>query len=171
MTNVQLFTIKFNELIIKAEKIYDINMSDVGLMLDLKGNSTLGVAVLAANGRKFIRFNTEAVEHYLDHMVDDTLPHEVAHMVEYVQRGSSNHGANWKKICAELGGNPTRCFDGLQFPLLKPARKMREWLYINEQGNAMNFSTVRHNRMQNKGITYSGSLGKYSAEDFVGEVK
>lgn len=40
----------------------------------------------------------------------DTIRHEYAHYMDYMQNGFSSHGASWKKCCAVVGAYPTRCF-------------------------------------------------------------
>lgn len=38
----------------------------------------------------------------------DTLLHEIAHALDYLERGYTNHDANWKKWCRVVGADPTR---------------------------------------------------------------
>jgi len=51
-------------------------------------------------------------------VMGDVVRHEIAHAIEFETTGRSSHGAGWKRLAAELGADPTRCFDG---PLLPPA--------------------------------------------------
>lgn len=51
---------------------------------------------------------------FLFHKVDDadsrdTLLHEIAHALDYEERGTTDHGPNWKKWCRVVGANPVRC--------------------------------------------------------------
>ena len=41
-----------------------------------------------------------------DSMVLDTMWHELAHCIDYCNRGKSDHGFEWKKIASELGATP-----------------------------------------------------------------
>ena len=60
--------------------------------------------------------------HYCDQggwdVMEDVVRHEIAHAIEFEKTGRSSHGPEWKRLAAELGADPTRCFDG---PLLPPA--------------------------------------------------
>lgn len=44
--------------------------------------------------------------------VEDTIRHEIAHAVDYEQRGRSSHDATWKRIAIRCGAKPQRCFGG-----------------------------------------------------------
>jgi predicted SprT family Zn-dependent metalloprotease len=52
-------------------------------------------------------------------LMEDVVRHEIAHAFEFEKTGRSSHGPGWKRLAAELGADPTRCFDG---PLLPPAQ-------------------------------------------------
>ncbi len=39
----------------------------------------------------------------------DTLLHEIAHAVQYIQTGFSNHGREWQDIAKKVGCSPKRC--------------------------------------------------------------
>lgn len=41
--------------------------------------------------------------------VRDTILHEIAHALDFMRHGSSNHGPRWKAICREIGARPVRC--------------------------------------------------------------
>ena len=41
----------------------------------------------------------------------DTLLHEVAHAVQYIKTGKTNHGKEWKQIAEQVGCMPKRCAD------------------------------------------------------------
>ena len=49
------------------------------------------------------------VEQNTEELVEDTILHEIAHALDYLDRGYSNHDINWKKICIRIGANPKRC--------------------------------------------------------------
>jgi len=39
----------------------------------------------------------------------DTILHELAHVEDYVRRGTSDHSYEWKRLAQKIGANPTRC--------------------------------------------------------------
>ncbi len=41
--------------------------------------------------------------------VEDTILHEIAHALDYMERGRSAHDRNWRKWCLRVGANPQRC--------------------------------------------------------------
>jgi predicted SprT family Zn-dependent metalloprotease len=49
------------------------------------------------------------VENNKEELVEDTILHEIAHALDYLERGYSNHDAPWKKICVRIGARPERC--------------------------------------------------------------
>lgn len=44
--------------------------------------------------------------------IADTVLHEIAHALDFEERGTMDHGFNWKKICVRVGAKPERCYDG-----------------------------------------------------------
>jgi predicted SprT family Zn-dependent metalloprotease len=43
-------------------------------------------------------------------MLEDTVPHEIAHFVCQVKGLGKNHDEGWRKVCRELGGNGITCY-------------------------------------------------------------
>ena len=44
-------------------------------------------------------------------VMKDTLLHEIAHALQYIKTGKTNHGTGWKEIASEVGCKPIRCAD------------------------------------------------------------
>lgn len=40
--------------------------------------------------------------------IEDTLRHEIAHVLDYINRGTSDHGPKWKRWARRCGADPTR---------------------------------------------------------------
>lgn len=71
-----------------------------------------GYAGLNKHGVYFLRFNHEAILNYNEDMTNDTIPHEVAHLVCFNQRHlGSDHDDGWKRVCRMLGGDDSRTHD------------------------------------------------------------
>jgi predicted SprT family Zn-dependent metalloprotease len=49
------------------------------------------------------------VENNEEALVEDTILHEIAHALDYLERGYSSHDKHWKKICVRIGARPERC--------------------------------------------------------------
>lgn len=42
-------------------------------------------------------------------VIRDTLLHEIAHAVQFIKQGKTDHGREWKRIAGEVGCSPERC--------------------------------------------------------------
>ena len=62
--------------------------------------------------RMVITISRFFIEHATVEAIQETVLHEFAHACDYHERGTSDHGDNWKSWCRELGMKSTdRCFD------------------------------------------------------------
>ena len=149
----------------KANKLFDIDLQPI-VRFDLKGTCTGRAERLGS--QDYIRINPEAVDKDLDYILNNTVPHEVAHLVCYVkfprERG---HGKYWKSVCTKLGyENPSRCHN----IDLTPTRKTRKWLYVLDCGEEVILKTNRHKKVLN-GVVYKvGGIKLLSAKHFVREL-
>ncbi len=104
-----------------------------------------------------LEFNVDAINKDWDEMVNEVIPHEVAHVVDYVYRGKSNHDRFWSMLCSQLGGNPSRTHT---IPVEK-ARKTTKVQYIASCGTEVWLTTQMHNKVQKGGVrrlTRTGGL-------------
>ncbi len=92
----------------KAKELYGLDMSQVGIHFDLKGRAA-GMACRRGN-QYFMRFNRDMLtREAFDHVLNDTVPHEIAHQVCFMNRAlGSNHDAGWARVCRALGGTGDR---------------------------------------------------------------
>ena len=65
-------------------------------------------------GRAFLKsgkleFSTSLYVANREAFLNDTVPHEFAHLVAYQVYGDEGHGAGWKSVMVALGYEPTRC--------------------------------------------------------------
>jgi len=101
-----------------------------------------------------IRLNLEAAKLDMRHMLEDTIPHEVAHIIAFHNGTDRGHGRVWRSICIDLGGSGERCHSiGLT-----PARKVNRFKYITSNGGEVVLTSVRHNKLQ------CGKIISYTAE-------
>ena len=95
-----------------AEQKFNIKMPAVQIRFDLTGRAA-GMA-----GRKgfayYLRFNVSHMSlggQSWEHILNDTVPHELAHTVcQSNPQFGRNHDAGWKRVCLALGGNGNRCY-------------------------------------------------------------
>jgi|GEM_PF-3404077 len=115
-----------------------------------------------------IEFNVEAILRDWEEMVNNTIPHEMAHIVDmFLHGGRSSHGPRWQSIAYALGCNPRRTHN---IPLTK-ARRPRRYLYIASCGTQIELGS-RHHRRVSKGETFivkktGGSIRK---EHYTGKI-
>lgn len=125
---------------------YNMDLSTLRVRYDLKGR-TAGWAI----GGHTIRLNTTAIygdeAHFRD-MVNDTVPHEIAHIV--CHRNPSlgrKHDAGWAAVCRALGGTGKRTHD---MTTIEFARG-RTYIYTSTGGKEYAISEQRHRRVQTGG--------------------
>lgn len=81
-----------------------------------------------------------------EHVLLVTIPHEIAHIIDAAQRGTSDHSDHWRKIDLSLGGTGKQFHD---CAVKKPVR----YVYI-VAGREVHMTGVAHNRIQRGSHTY-----------------
>lgn len=114
------------------------------LTYDLKG----GVAGYANGSKNTIQLNGHFLldESTRDDMLNDTLPHEIAHIVQrQLWPSSQSHGYEWRSVMRAFGLVPTRCHN---YGNVKPARKRKRYrVFCSNCDYRMTFSDVVRNRL------------------------
>ncbi|MCA1800818.1 MAG: SprT-like domain-containing protein, partial [Actinobacteria bacterium] len=89
----------------RAEREFHVDMSKVTVRFDLKGCAA-GMAGWTPRGGYYLRLNTTMIQGSgYNHIVNDTIPHEVAHLVCFMMPHlGSGHNNGWKRVCRHLGG-------------------------------------------------------------------
>lgn len=122
------------------------------IRFDLRGRAA-GMA-----GRKgmnyFMRFNRDMMLNAgWDHLIKDTVPHELAHIICFALGTDRGHGFYWRRTCIELGGNGERCHsEAVTYA------KGRTYVYTTSTGRTVNLSETKHRRVQ-QGASYTGRNG------------
>lgn len=93
-----------------------------------------------------LRFNREAMEKDWVHMVRDTIPHEVAHLIAFAhpRLGAKNHNRQWRAIAQALGCSGDRCHT-MQ---LTPAKKRTRYRYVLDNGQEVLAGPKHHLMIQ-----------------------
>lgn len=126
-----------------------INLDHV--RFDLKGKAA-GQAI--KNGDWYeIRVNPEIAAQNWEEYLNQTIPHEVAHIVQYqIYPYCGGHGRAWKGIMRVFGKDPKRCHD---YDLTNvTVRRQRRIRYECEPGCEHMLTMTRHNKIQRKGDKY-----------------
>jgi SprT protein len=107
---------------IKAEQAFGRKFERCSIRMDIQANSgRAGTASIAP--RRLIRINPTIYRNHPQHVVNETCPHEVAHLVAFDLYGRSGwgHGRGWKNVMRAIGQKPERCHNLLvQKDLNKP---------------------------------------------------
>lgn len=145
---------KVEQLVVRARELYgpDAVPQNLQIRFDLRGRNA-GQAC-RENGRYWIRFNTDMMQNTgWDHIINNTVPHELAHVLCGWKGWDSGHGRNWQRVCRALGGNAERCHS----EQVKYA-KGRTYIYTTTTGKTVMLSQIRHRKIQ-QGVVYRMLLG------------
>lgn len=154
MSNQQLILEATQECLARAEKMYNVDLSSVVITFDLKG-VCMGQArwrEIKSSGRVFnlqLRFNLRMCSEDMNDAINDTVPHEVAHIVcGMVPHLGRNHDAGWKDVCIKLGGTgKTYHTQEVIFG------KGKTYAYTASCGKVINLSEQRHKKLL-RGVTF-----------------
>jgi predicted SprT family Zn-dependent metalloprotease len=172
MNNEALVRQKAEEVMQKARTIYGVNLTDVTIQFNIKGHRVAGQARVR-KGRMYLRFHPKAVSDHLQDTLDNTVPHEVAHLVCYELGWGFNHGLFWRNADIALGGNGKRCHDmDLGRPdyatRLAKFHARRCYVYMDSMGKERRVTVQKHRKIQ-RGTRYlfHDNRGVISRLDFV----
>lgn len=145
---------KLKSLVEFAETHFNYSRGMPTLKYDVRGR----VAGYAYVNENLIRFNRTLLVENVDKFIEQTVPHEFAHLVDYYlhpsnfdrgvgQRKRSIHGPTWKRIMMAFGANPSRCHS---YDTSRSRRRTRAYRWTcSECGNVMDLGPKRHRNMIN----------------------
>ena len=144
------FQKRVSDVLEMAHETYSIgDLQHTEIRFDLKGRSA-GQAVIRGS-RLILRFNQEAIEKDWNGMFNDTIPHEIAHLVCFKRPElGRNHNKGWKRVCESLGGASDRCHS----IELTPAKRTTRFLYVLEDGTEVKLTKGKHLKVR----SYPGQL-------------
>ena len=169
---VEAVEAKVKECIALAEKKFCVEMPNVAVRFDLTGKAA-GVAMRRWNTYT-LRFNPRHMAlggKTWDHILNDVVPHEVAHTVcQSNPRVGHGHNRGWKNVCLALGGNGQRCYTDEDTPELAAQTELPPYVYITTTGVEIRITKVRHNKIQ-RGSQYTvrgkGELNRECAFNYM----
>lgn len=157
----------------KADEIYGTKLAgNVAIRFDIRGYRMAGQAGFK-HGNFFLRFHPEYIESNFDDMLNNTVPHEVAHIVGYATNiGIRRHNDAWKAACLKLGGNGKRChsMDNEDFAPSKDERiakydARRPFAYEDEHGRVHYVTAQLHKKMHEGWVRKAGGIRRYIAPE------
>lgn len=152
---MEKYQVKLNELRTLCEQKYGKPLPPVELKLDLKGKSG-GLAICGPQYK--IRLNSQIAEQSL---LDEILPHELAHIAAHYYKLGRNHDKGWKNCCITLGGTGERCHTHA----VAASRTQKRYQYTTSTNSNVIITATRHNKIQGQGMVYKykdgGLINKY----------
>jgi predicted SprT family Zn-dependent metalloprotease len=160
------------EVVEKIKALYGMDLSQVRISFDLRGR-----AAGKAGGRGYrlpghnyyVKFNRDMLtREAFEHVIQDTVPHEYAHVVCYMDPGKGkNHDYGWARVCRELGGSGARTHDEEVV-----YGKGITYEYTTDRGHKVRLSDKRHRYVQAGGtLRYKhgkGAVSQLCAHSVVG---
>lgn len=105
---------------------------------------------------------------------DNTVSHEIAHMVDYARRGRSGHDRIWKAIHRALGGTGARCSQ-YGSEIKRVAGRVTNWyLYRNASGAEILVGPKHHAALRSGKYTHLSNTKtrqRFTLSDWTGIVK
>lgn len=161
MSNVELVRNEAERVLRKAEQMFGIDLSHTVIKFDLKG-AAAGIASSSWMGKRLeLRFNAVMINNgSFEHIFNDTVPHEVAHLVGFVTGRDNGHGRFWRNACIQLGGSG-KTYHSEEVVYAKG----KTYEYTATCGKAIRLSQQRHNKIQQRGavLTVRSTNGKIHA--------
>ena len=97
---------KVNDLMqVAAIKWPAVQFPQITVKMNARLRTTAGRAYLQQG---IVEFNPSIYEAHVEEFLEDTVPHEVAHVVAYYVFGSTGHDIFWKQVCSDLGSATQR---------------------------------------------------------------
>ena len=159
---------KVREVVELASELYDfpIKFEDINIKWKNKGRAAAQASYDRRRLQYGLAFQLESAHVDIDEMLNDTIPHEVAHLVNFWNPSTgTNHDYGWKRVCIRLGGTGNRTHS----QVLTKAKYRKIYLYVTDSGDQRIVkSAAKHRRIQ-KGVRYRiCNTGEwYGASNFV----
>ncbi|URC15240.1 SprT-like domain-containing protein [Paraglaciecola Antarctic GD virus 1] len=147
---------KFLECKKDAEEKYGVNMGLLTLRTTLRGTKMGSANMSFAGGPKlWINLNINAINGtkvQRDYVIDVTIPHEMAHIVNFLLPSSGkDHNRGWKSVCLALGGNGTVKYSGSEVGNISSSKNYNYLI----SGKNVSIGRIRHGRIQAGTTSYN----------------
>lgn len=167
---IQEVQAKVAQLIARAEQLYKIKLPAVPIRFDLTGRAAGNASCMrnrwtGETSGFFLRFNIAHMRSDTDwpHIINDTVPHEVAHTVcQAFPHLGKNHDSGWKQVCRALGGNGSRTYSAADAP--EAAARRTPFVYITTSGARCPVTPIIHRKIQGGKVYIAKQGGKLTRE-------
>jgi SprT protein len=103
---------KCKEVFARAMELYGTDLSKVAISFDLRGRVGGWASAKGTPRRYAMRFNHDMLLREEKEMIDEVVPHEIAHIVCFMKpQLGRNHDYGWAHVCRQLGGTGNRTHD------------------------------------------------------------
>jgi SprT protein len=147
---------KCKEVFARAMELYGTDLSKVAISFDLRGRVGGWASAKGTPRRYAMRFNHDMLLREEKEMIDEVVPHEIAHIVCFMKpQLGRNHDYGWAHVCRQLGGTGNRTHD---MPVVYGNGVTYE--YTTTRGHKVRLNEKRHAVIQ-RGVplTYRKGLG------------
>ncbi|MGL6228558.1 MAG: SprT-like domain-containing protein [Culicoidibacterales bacterium] len=138
----------------KANRLYNLNLAPV-VDFNIRSGRTAGLATYYPFTKQMkLSFNVNMMilsEENWTAMLDNTVAHEIAHLVEYAMRGDSSHGSIFIRINKSLGGYGTTKHN------MVTNKAGGNFVYHTDRGDIV-LSGIRHKKVQSGVTSYTSSI-------------
>jgi|SRR6185312_3104305 len=144
MPNIKkrLITTRVNEVVALAEKLYgEIPKVNLSLFNHARHHALASVH----DDYLLVQFSEESINKYFDDLLNDIIPHEIAHLIAIYFYKNRSHNKQWKEICLALGGDGR----AVTHNVLTPKRLHRYHKYQLDSDETIWLSTMKHRQIQN----------------------
>lgn len=159
-------TRKTQEVLESAKRLYGVSINPT-ISFNLRGKVAgwAGCKICRMTMRRTftLRFNRDLIQgQHFEDMRDETVPHEVAHLVCFVRPElGRNHDDGWRRVCIALGGN------GKTRHSYEVSHAAGSIVYVSDRGHKIKLSRIRHAKIQ-AGTHYTlkggrGRIDRYCA--------
>lgn len=136
------------------EAVHGVHILCPRLAFDLRGRSA-GLAIFQPRKRRrepdLIRLNYQLLQEHPREMIEETIPHELAHIVANRLFGSriKPHGNEWRGVMQAFGKSP----DVQHSMAVEPSRRLRRFQYHCGCPTGVQLTSIRHKRVR-RGAAY-----------------
>lgn len=153
-----------------ARRLYPA-IANLNVNFDVKHN--MGCCAGKAFGYHTVSVNLEMARQNFGFIADNTIPHEIAHIICAYFKWDNGHGKMWKRVAASLGIAPERCFSFAETGI-KPVmmRQRAKYLHKATCGTEIWLSDVMHGKVMKGQIrVLRNTGGRLNNSTYMGKVK
>lgn len=149
-----------------ANEKYGFNVPMDNIRISFKTKGRAAGTACRRGSQYYLEFSLESADIDIREMLEDTVPHEVAHLVCFFDYSlGRNHDRGWKRVCIGLGGTGNRTHT----QQLTKAKYRAGYLYRASCGTEVVVGAKIHKKVQLFGSTrvLRKTRGTFGRDDFI----